>query len=162
MHFDEHPFAPVMDASCHTLLLGSYPSVRSREEGFFYGHPQNRFWRVLAGLWREDAPETIARKRALLLRHGVALWDVIGSCDIDGSGDATVRNARPVDIRRVTDACDIRRVFANGRLAWRQYTEHLQPVTGLEATYLPSTSPANAAYSLACLIAAWQPLLEGK
>lgn len=156
----EHPFPPVADAECHTLVLGSYPSVRSRAEGFYYGHPQNRFWRVLAGLWQEPVPTDIPAKRALLLAHGVALWDVIASCDIVGSGDATVRNARPVDIRRVTDACDIRRVYANGKLAYRLYGEHLQPVTGIEAVALPSTSPANAAYSLERLLEAWRPLRE--
>lgn len=158
MRFDEHPFPPVMDADCHTLILGSYPSVRSRAEGFYYGHPQNRFWRVLAGVWQTPVPQSIPEKRALLLGHGAALWDVIGGCDITGSGDASVRNARPVDIRRVLDACDIRRVLANGRLAWTLYGQLLQPVAGLPARYLPSTSPANAACSLQKLIAAWQVL----
>ncbi len=158
MRFEEHPFAPVMDAACHTLVLGSYPSVRSRTEGFYYGHPQNRFWRVLADVWQAPVPTSIPDKRALLLDHGVALWDVIGACDIVGSGDATVRNAQPVDIRRVLDACDIRRVYTNGRLAWKLYAQLLQPVTGLEARYLPSTSPANAACTRDALTAAWRVL----
>ena len=102
-----HPFAPVVDENCRTLILGSFPSVKSRENGFYYGHPQNRFWRMLAAVYAEDAPESIAEKTSLLLRHQLALWDVIANCEIDGSADASVREAVPVDIVRITDRAHI-------------------------------------------------------
>ena len=157
-----HPFDPVMDADCTTLILGSFPSVKSRENAFYYGHPQNRFWRVLASVFGEDVPADIPAKQALMLRHGLALWDVIASCEITGSSDASVKNAVPVDIARVTDAAPIRRVICNGALAAKLYRRHLQPVTGIEARTAPSTSPANAAWSLERLTAAWRTLLTVK
>ena len=154
-----HPFPPVADENCRTLVLGSFPSVKSRENAFYYGHPQNRFWRVLAAVFGEDVPADIPAKKALLLRHGIALWDVIASCEIEGSADASVREALPVDIARVTDAAPIRRVVCNGALAGRLYRKYLQPITDIEAALAPSTSPANAAWSLERLTAAWRPLL---
>ena len=116
-----HPFAPVVDENCRTLILGSFPSVKSRENGFYYGHPQNRFWRMLAAVYAEDAPESIAEKTFLLLRHHLALWDVIANCEIDGSADASVREAVPVDIVRITDRAHITRVLCNGKLAGTLY-----------------------------------------
>ena len=150
-----HPFEPVVSPESRTLILGSFPSVKSREQGFYYGHPQNRFWRVLAELYREPLPLTIPDKQALILRHGLALWDVIASCEITGSSDASVRNAVPVDIARVMQAADIRRVICNGALSAKLYARHLLPVTGFGALTLPSTSPANAAWSLPRLVDAW-------
>lgn len=150
-----HPFDPVVSRESHTLILGSFPSVKSREQGFYYGHPQNRFWRVLAELFQEPLPLTIPAKRALVLRHGLALWDVIASCEIAGSSDASVKNAVPVDIRRVTEEANIRRVICNGTLSGRLYAKYLQAATGLEAIILPSTSPANAAWTLPRLVDAW-------
>lgn len=160
MHQVEHPFPPVMDAHSRILILGSFPSVASREEGFFYGHPRNRFWPMLAAVFDEAAPATIPDKQALLLRHHLALWDVIASCRIEGSADSSVRDAVPVDIRRVLDAAPIERVLCNGALAARLYRQHLQPFTGVEAIVLPSTSPANAAWNLPRLMAAWSPHLH--
>lgn len=155
----EHPFPPVVDATCRVLILGSFPSVKSREEGFFYGHPRNRFWPMLAQVFSEPTPETIPEKKALLLRHHIALWDVIASCSIEGSADATVRDAVPVEIRCVLDAAPIGRVICNGALAGKLYRQHLQPITGMEADVLPSTSPANAAWSLPKLVDAWRNFL---
>lgn len=154
------PFAPVVDDGCHTLILGSFPSVKSRENAFYYGHPQNRFWRMLAAVYGEHVPDDIPSKTALLLRHGLALWDVIASCEITGSSDASVRNAVPVDIVRVTTTAPIRRVICNGGLAAKLYRKHLQPLTGIEALTAPSTSPANAAWSLERLTEAWRTLLN--
>lgn len=154
-----HPFAPVVDERCHTLILGSFPSVKSRENAFYYGHPQNRFWRVLAAVYGEDVPADIPAKTALLLRHGLALWDVIASCEIEGSADASVKNAIPVDIAQVTAVAPIRRVVCNGALAAKLYRKYLQPVTGIEAVTAPSTSPANAAWTLPRLTEAWRALL---
>lgn len=157
-----HPFPPVVDAGCHTLILGSFPSVKSRENAFYYGHPQNRFWRVLAAVFGEGVPADIPSKTALLLRHGLALWDVIAACEITGSSDASVRNAVPVDIAKVTSVAPITRVICNGALAAKLYRQHLQPLTGIEPLIAPSTSPANAAWSLARLTEAWGTMLKNK
>lgn len=154
-----HPFPPVVDPDCTVLILGSFPSVKSREEGFFYGHPQNRFWRMLAAFFGEAVPTTIEEKRSMLLRHHIALWDVIASCEISGSSDASIRNAVPVDITRVTDTARIGRVICNGALAAKLYRKHLQDTVGLEALTAPSTSPANAAWSLDRLVQVWGELL---
>ncbi|MBQ8556672.1 MAG: DNA-deoxyinosine glycosylase [Clostridia bacterium] len=158
----DHPFPPVVDTDCRILILGSFPSVKSRADGFFYGHPQNRFWRMLAGVFREDVPASTGEKRALLLRHHIALWDVIASCEITGSSDASVKDAAAVDIARVLEHAPIERIICNGALAGKLYARHLQDVTGLEATVLPSTSPANAAWSLERLTAAWKQALTAK
>lgn len=160
MSYVEHPFPPVVGPGSHVLILGSFPSVRSREEGFFYGHPRNRFWPLLAALYGEDTPPDIPARRDLILRHGLALWDVIASCRIEGSSDATVRDAVPVDIRRVLEVADIRRVVCNGTLSGRLYAQHLQMAVGLEATVVPSTSPANAAWSLTRLMPVWRDALD--
>ena len=151
----EHPFAPVASAESRILILGSFPSVRSREEGFFYGHPRNRFWPMLSGIFGEPLPLSIPEKQRLILRHGLALWDVIASCDIRGSSDASVQNAQPVDIRLVMDTAPMMKVICNGALAGRLYARYLEPVTGIPARVLPSTSPANAAWNLQRLSQVW-------
>ena len=156
----EHPFPPVVDAACRVLVLGSFPSVKSREEGFFYGHPRNRFWPLVAALFGEAVPQGIPEKRALLLRHHIALWDVIARCDITGSSDNSIRDAVPVDIGQITQVCHLTRVYCNGALSGRLYGKYMQPSLGLSAQTLPSTSPANAAWSFARLVDAWQPLRE--
>lgn len=156
----EHPFPPVVDENCHTLILGSFPSVKSREDGFFYGHPQNRFWRMLAAVFDEEIPTDIPAKKDLLLRHHIALWDVIASCEIEGSSDASVKNAIPVDITQVTCTAPIKRVICNGTLAGKLYQRYLQPTTGIDALILPSTSPANAAWTLHKLISVWRNTLS--
>lgn len=155
-----HPIPPVVNSGCHTLILGSFPSVKSRESAFFYGHPQNRFWRVMAEVLGEELPASVPDKQALLLSHGIALWDVIAACEIDGSADASIRSVQPVDIRLITGAAPIRRVICNGGLAARLYSKHLQPVTGIPALTAPSTSPANAAWPLPRLIQAWGDLIN--
>lgn len=151
----QHPFPPVVNENCRILVLGSFPSVKSRADGFFYGHPQNRFWRMLAALLHEEVPQNITDKKAMLLRHHIALWDVIASCEITGSSDATVKNTVPVDIAQVMRIARIKRVLCNGALAGKLYKQYLLPVTGIEAVVLPSTSPANAAWSLERLVQAW-------
>lgn len=156
-----HPFPPVVDENCRILILGSFPSVKSREEGFFYGHPHNRFWKMLAAVFQEERPISISDKKALLLRHHIALCDAIASCEICGSSDASVRNAVPVDIGQITQTARINRVICNGALAGKLYQRYLQPVTMMEAIVLPSTSPANAAWSLDRLMEAWRPFLHG-
>ena len=155
----EHPFPPVVDEECRILILGSFPSVKSREDGFFYGHPQNRFWEMLAAIYKEGIPTDIQEKRMLLLRHHIALWDVIASCEIEGSSDASVRNAVPVDISLITNVATIELVICNGKLAAKLYHQHLEKLVGLPAVAMPSTSPANASCRLEKLIQAWQSAL---
>ena len=151
-----HPIPPVFDKTSEVLILGSFPSVKSREEGFFYGHPQNRFWRVIASIFNEKVPATVEEKKAFLLRNHIALWDVISSCDIEGSSDATIRNVTANDINIILSNADIRTIYVNGKTAYKYYQKYTQPVINREALCLPSTSPANAAWSMERLIEAWK------
>ena len=155
----EHPIPPVWNSESDILILGSFPSVKSREQQFYYGHPQNRFWKVLAALYGTAAPETRGEKTELILSHHLALWDVIDSCDILGSSDASIRNAVVTDLPMILDQTGIDRIFINGAAAWRLYEKYQKPVIHREAVRLPSTSPANAAWSLDRLIAAWRVIL---
>ena len=156
-----HPIAPFYDASSRILILGSFPSVKSRESGFFYGHPQNRFWKLMIRLFEEaDLPVTIEEKAALLRRHHIAAWDSIHSCDIKGSSDSSICNVEPNDFSAIFEAADIRQVFTNGRKSHEIYTRYCLPQTGREAICLPSTSPANAAWSLDLLTRAWSVIME--
>lgn len=150
-----HPIPPLYSADTKALILGSFPSVKSREQAFFYGHPQNRFWRVIAALFDAAPPGNVAEKTRLILENRLGLWDVIGSCEITGSADSSIRNVHPNDIGAILSACDVRTVFVNGRTAEKYYIRFLQPQTGVRAVCLPSTSPANAAWSLERLIHAW-------
>ena len=151
-----HGFDPVFDERSRVLVLGSFPSVLSRENSFY-----NRFWQVMAAVLGEGAPADgdIAAKRALLLRHGVALWDVIESCDVRGSSDASIRNVVPADVARITSVAPIEAVLCNGATAGRLYSRWLEPICGLPAEVLPSTSPANAAWPLERLIERWRAVL---
>ncbi len=151
-----HPFPPLFDARSEILILGSFPSVKSREQRFFYGHPQNRFWKVLAAVLGCPTPKTIAEKKAFLLENHVALWDVIASCEIEGSADSSIRNAKANDISPILKNAPIRRIFVNGGTAKKLYDRYILPAIGIEAVLLPSTSPANAAWSAERLIEAWQ------
>ena len=155
-----HSFEPVYDKDSEILILGTLPSVKSRENNFYYGHKQNRFWKVLATLLKEPVPETIEEKKAMLLAHRVALWDVIQSCDIKGSSDSSIKNVHPTDIGMILEKTNMTQIYANGNKACHFYKMYLFPVTGIEATVLPSTSPANAAWSLARLCEAWKTILH--
>lgn len=154
-----HPIPPVYDANSKILILGSFPSVKSRETAFFYGHPQNRFWRVLAALYGESVPVSVPDKRIFLLSHGIALYDVIASCEIRGSADATIREVCPTDLTPILSAGKIGRIYVNGKTAEAYYKKYQEKVTDRAAIPLPSTSPANAAYSLDRLIEAWKIIL---
>lgn len=156
-----HPIPPVFDAESRVLILGSFPSVVSRAEGFYYAHRQNRFWQVLAAVFGEDVPETTDKKTALLRSHGLALWDVIGSCRIAGSSDSSVTDAVPNDLSVIFSAAPIGRVLLNGRTAERFYRRFDLPAGCPEPVVLPSTSPANAAWSLSRLTAAWAEGIRG-
>ena len=151
----EHPIPPLYGPDSEILILGSFPSVKSREAMFFYGHPQNRFWRILAALCGEDVPRSIEEKKRLVLGHGFALWDVIASCEIVGSSDSSITNAVPNDLGPILSGSRVSRIFCNGATSHKLYTRHIRPVTGIEAVCLPSSSPANAAWSLDRLIETW-------
>lgn len=154
-----HPFSPIFDRNSRILILGTLPSVKSRENAFFYGHPRNRFWKVLSRLFGDPAPETIPEKKKLLLEHNIALWDVIQSCDIHGSSDSSIRNVTPTDLCLILQTAPIHQIFANGAKAAQLYQKYQYPLTEREIIPLPSTSPANAAWDLERLTAAWNIIL---
>ncbi len=153
-----HPIPPLYDENSRILILGSFPSVRSREAKFFYGHPQNRFWKVTSAVFGEDVPQTIDEKKAFLFRNHIALWDVIGSCDIEGSSDSSIRNVTANDLDVILDHADIKQIFVNGKTAYKYYRKYSENKTGRPAICLPSTSPANAAWSVDRLIEAWSEI----
>lgn len=151
----EHPIPPVYNEHSSVLILGSFPSVKSREMGFFYGHPQNRFWKVLSAIFREEVPVGVDERRNVLLRNKVAVWDVIGSCDIVGSSDSSIKNVVVNDLSVLLETADIHQIFVNGRTAEKMFNKYLKPQIKRSAICLPSTSPANAAWSLERLTEAW-------
>lgn len=155
-----HEIEPVYDKNSRVLLLGTMPSPKSRETGFFYGHPQNRFWKVLALLFDEPTPETIEEKRDLCLRHHIALWDVVSSCDIEGASDASIKNAKPNDLAQILNAAPIQAVFTTGTKAGQLYKKLCEPVTSIPCTVLPSTSPANSRVSLSELCTTYKQALS--
>ena len=152
----KHEISPVYDKDSKILILGSFPSEKSRECGFFYGHPQNRFWKVVAGVLEVNVPTTIEEKKAMLLEHHIALWDVIASCTITGSSDSSIKDVVPNDFSDILRTASIERIYANGAAAWKLYNKYAKDQTGIEAVKLPSTSPANAAFRLERLIENWK------
>ena len=156
-----HPISPVYDSDSEILILGSFPSVKSREEGFFYGHKQNRFWKVVAAVFGEETPETIEEKRAFLLRNHIAVWDVIHSCEIEGSSDSSIRNVTVNDLNEILKVADIRDIYVNGKTAEKYYKKYTEQLVGREAICLPSTSPANAAWNTERLITEWRKIRTG-
>lgn len=155
-----HEFAPVYDENSGILILGTFPSVKSREQNFYYGHPRNRFWKVLAALYGEKLPVSTEEKKKFLLRNHVAVWDVIAQCDIIGSSDSSIKNVIPADLRRILDYAPVRRIYANGTKAYDLYMKYSYESTGMEITRLPSTSPANAAYQMERLLDSWKVILQ--
>lgn len=155
-----HEFPPVYDADSRILILGSLPSVRSREQKFYYGHPLNRFWRVLAGLTGNDVPQTVEEKKEMLLREHIAVSDVIAECDIIGSSDSSIRNVVPMDLTEILEHTHIRQIYANGGTAARLFMKYQYKSCGRDIIRLPSTSPANAAFSLERLYREWGGILE--
>ncbi len=151
-----HPFPPLYDENSKTLILGSFPSVKSREAMFFYGHPQNRFWKVIAALYDEEIPQSIDEKKKLILSHNLALWDSIQSCTITGSSDSSVKDVVPNDLSMIINNSRVDRIFCNGALSHKMYMKFIFPLTNIKAIKLPSTSPANAAFSLERLIDEWE------
>ena len=151
-----HTIEPVYNSDSRVLILGSFPSVKSREQQFFYGHPQNRFWRVVAGVFDCPVPQNVPEKKALLLGHGIAVWDVIASCTISGSSDASIRDVVPNDISGILEEADICKIYANGAKSYELYQKYIYPQTKREIEKLPSTSPANAVFSYERLLEAWK------
>ncbi len=157
---ERHEFAPVYDENSRVLILGTFPSVKSRETHFYYGHPQNRFWKLLAFLCRWPIPATIPEKKEMLLKNGVALWDVIQSCEITGSSDSSIKNVIPSDLSRILTCSSITRIYANGKTAQKLYDKYQKPQTCMDIIALPSTSPANAAYSFNRLAESWAQIFQ--
>lgn len=151
-----HPILPVYEEESRILILGSFPSVKSREQKFFYGHPQNRFWKVLASVTKEAVPQNTEEKKSLLLRNHIAVWDVIASCEIAGSSDSSIKNVVPNDLTLLLHQAKIQKIYTNGAKAFELYQKFSFSQTGMEAVKLPSTSPANAAYSLDRLVSIWE------
>lgn len=161
-----HTFGPVYDEQSKILILGSMPSVKSREQQFYYGHPQNRFWKVLSAVLGEAVPDAIEDKKDFLLRHHIALWDVVESCDIIGSSDSSIRNVRGNDMRLILDTAEIDVVVLNGGKAYELFEKYCRPYikdyfreNKPALVKLPSTSPANAAWKLDRLAEAWRDAL---
>ena len=154
-----HPIPPVYNKNSKILILGSFPSVKSREDGFFYGHPQNRYWKVLAAVFNDAVPETIPDKKAFLLKHHIAAWDVIASCDIEGSSDASIKNAVPNDLKPILETAYIQHIYTNGKTAHNLFQKYTAPILHRDSICLPSTSPANAAWSLEKLTDTWKKQL---
>ncbi|MDD3413110.1 MAG: DNA-deoxyinosine glycosylase [Lachnospiraceae bacterium] len=157
---EQHCIEPIYDDKSKILLLGTFPSVKSREQNFFYGHPQNRFWKVISAIYKEPLPKTVQEKKGLLLSHGIAVWDVISSCDIVGSSDASITNVIPNDLSPILEKADIRQIFCNGTKSYELYQKYMFSKINREAIKLPSTSPANAAWSIERLIEEWSCNLQ--
>lgn len=154
-----HTFEPVYDRNSRILVLGSLPSVKSREQNFYYGHPQNRFWKVIAQLTGWQIPETIEDKKKMLFANGIAIWDVIAECDIIGSSDSSIKNVVVNDFEEILKEAPIQKVYANGAKSYELYQKYAFEKTRREIIKLPSTSPANAAWNIERLCEVWKVLL---
>lgn len=155
-----HSFAPVFDEASKILILGTFPSVKSRENNFYYGHPQNRFWKILAGLTGCPVPQNVEEKKSFLLEQHIAVWDVIARCDIIGSSDSSIKNVVPADLSVILGRAPIRNIYGNGGKACELYRKYAYPQTKREIIKLPSSSPANAAWQMERLLEAWSVIRE--
>ena len=155
-----HEIKPVFNHESKILILGSFPSVKSREGQFFYHHPQNRFWKVLAACLGQPVPGTVEEKTIFLLSNHIAVWDVIASCDIRGSSDSSIRNVTPNDLTNLLALAPVRTIYTNGGTSHKLFQKYLEPSLNRETVKLPSTSPANAAWSLERLVSVWGPALR--
>ena len=155
-----HTFAPVYDENSKILILGTFPSVKSRENGFYYGNKNNRFWRVIADILNDSLPTTIQQKKSFLLRHNIALWDVASSCEIENSADSTIKNVVANDVKKITEQSKIEAIFCNGKTAFKLYEKFFKDSIEVDCFCLPSTSPANASFSFEKLKFQWQKITE--
>ena len=151
-----HPIPPLFNSSSETLILGSFPSVKSREAAFFYGHPQNRFWAVIAAVYGKEKPLTVEDKKELILSNKLALWDVIAQCEIEGSADSSISDVTANDLSIILENSNVKRIFVNGKTAEKYYNKYTYRKTGIKAICLPSTSPANAAWNIEKLVDVWK------
>ena len=156
MNTIHHPFPPLYNENSKILILGSFPSVKSREQMFFYGHKQNRFWKVLSAVFDSPTPQTIEEKKTFLLENNIALWDVIASCEITGSSDSSIKNVVANDLSEILKNANIKQIFVNGKAAEKYYNKYTKPIVKRDAICLPSTSPANAAWSIEKLVDEWK------
>jgi TDG/mug DNA glycosylase family protein len=157
--FVTHEFEPEYNSESNVLILGTIPSPKSRENGYYYSHPQNRFWKVMAALFGEPVPSSVVEKKEFVMRHHIALWDVLQSCEIHGAADSSIRNETPNDLNLILNTADIRAIFTTGKKADALYRKYCLPLTGREAICLPSTSPANCAVKMDQLIEAYRVIL---
>lgn len=155
-----HTFEPIYDENSRILILGSFPSVKSRENQFYYGHPQNRFWKVIAHVTGNKMPETIEEKKGMLIENGIAIWDVIHSCSIIGSSDTSIKDVVVNDFTEILSKSKITKIYVNGTKAYELYHKYAEKKTGMKAIKLPSTSPANAAWNLERLYKAWSEIMN--
>lgn len=155
-----HPIPPIYDKNSKILILGSFPSVKSREVQFFYGHPSNRFWKVISNVFDTAEPKTLEQKRQLLLSNNIAVWDVIASCNIEGSADSSIKNIKANDLSAILYECDIKSIYVNGKASQKAYNKYIRHVVNRDAIYLPSTSAANAQFTLDKLIDEWKVIKE--
>lgn len=162
LQYQKHNIKPVFDENAKILILGSFPSVLSRKSAFFYGHPKNRFWQVLAIVFNEELPVTIDEKKRFLFNHHIALWDVIATCEIKGSADCTIQNIVPNDLSLIFKNTKIDAIYVNGHTAYKLYYQYIYPTIQKEAIVLPSTSPANARYSLEQLCKEWKKIKKNQ
>lgn len=142
----KHELEPFYDQNSEILILGSMPSVKSRELGFYYAHPKNKFWKILSDMYNEKELKTIEEKKKFLIKHQIALFDVIKTCDIKGSSDSSIKNIKVNDINKIIKNSNIKKIFTTGRKATDLYKKYCYPKTKIESIYLPSTSPANCGY----------------
>lgn len=156
----KHTFEPIYDNQSRILILGSFPSVKSREGGFYYHHPRNRFWEVISNVYGEELPLTVDEKRELLLRNHIALWDVINRCDVEGSSDTSIKNVIPADIDSLLKKTNIKKIYANGNKEYELYQKYCFMATNKDIIKLPSTSPANAVWSIERLCKEWKQIKE--
>ena len=155
-----HTIGSLYNENSKILILGSFPSVKSREQGFFYGHPQNRFWKVLSTVLNQPLPTSIDEKKEFILNNKIALWDVIASCEIKGSSDNSIKNVVPNNINEILNNSKVKTIFTNGKLAFNLYNKYIFEKTNIAAISLPSTSPANAAFSLDRLCDEWKIIFK--
>lgn len=155
-----HTFFPIYNGNSRVLILGSFPSVKSRENNFYYGHPQNRFWKVLAKVLETEVPQTIEEKKIMLLENGIAIWDVIASCKIIGSSDTSICDVKVNDFSKILKNSHIHTIYVNGTKAYELYHKYAEKETGIQAIKLPSTSPANATWKLDRLYEEWKQIKQ--
>lgn len=155
-----HPLPPVYDSSSKVLILGTMPSPKSREVGFYYSHPQNRFWKVLAQVFSVEIGQDISSRTEFILQNHLALWDVLAECEIDGAQDSTIKNAKPNNLEPILAQSSIQAIFTTGRTAFSLYQKYLYPQIGKPALLLPSSSPANCRIKMEDMVKAYSAILD--